>query len=143
MKELTIKAPDGYVIDKDKSTSKEVVFKKVTYPETWEEYLATTGSKYVITVNGVVTTTTDKFTFVMPSLESAEKLRAFAKLVALNEVWTKDCQIDPDTCYSIYMNGSYPLPINIRGTFNFPNLDTAEKFINCFKDLLMEAKGLY
>lgn len=134
-------APVGYVLDKENSTSKEVVFKKVTCPETWEEYLATTGSKYVITVNGVVPT--DKVTFAMHSLESAEKLIAFAKLVALNEVWTKDCQIDPYTCYSIYMAGSYPLPINVKGVFNFPDLDTTEKFINCFKDLLMEAKGLY
>lgn len=42
-KKLKINIPEGYEIDKEKSTFEEIVFKKVEYPfsklpKTWEEY---------------------------------------------------------------------------------------------------------
>ena len=38
-KEIKIEVPQGYVIDKEKSTFEKIVFKKIdNRPKTWEEY---------------------------------------------------------------------------------------------------------
>lgn len=40
MKELKIEVPEGYEIDKEKSTFEKIVFKKikVELPKTWDEF---------------------------------------------------------------------------------------------------------
>ena len=46
-KEIKIEVPQGYVIDKEKSTFEKIVFKKIdNRPKTWEEYCKLTKGIY-------------------------------------------------------------------------------------------------
>lgn len=59
-KKLKINIPEGYEIDKEKSTFEEIVFKKVEdpftkLPKNWEEYCECTKKMYILLLEGFFT----------------------------------------------------------------------------------------
>ena len=144
-KELKIEVPQGYEIDRQKSTFEKIVFKKIPEnPKTWEEYCKLTKgsySNYASTTNMVNkdrhTGAYNEFT----TKERAEQFVALGKLLQLRDYWVKGY----DTfSYVVWSNsrsmvsvchwcGVNPYPLT------FPTQEMAEEFKECFEDLIKQA----
>ena len=144
-KELKIEIPQGYEIDRQKSTFEKIVFKKIPEnPKTWEEYCKLTkgiNSNYASTTNMVYK---DRYTGAyneFATKERAEQFIALGKLLQLRDYWVKGY----DTfSYVVWSNsrsmvsvchwcGVNPYPLT------FPTKEMAEEFKECFPDLLKKA----
>ena len=144
-KELKIEVPEGYEIDRQKSTFEKIIFKKIPEnPKTWEEYCKLTKgscSNYASTTNIVnkdrYTGTYNEFT----TKERAEQFIALGKLLQLRDYWVKGYDtfsyiVWSDNCsivYVCYWAGVTPYPLT------FPTKEMAEEFKNCFSDLIKQA----
>ena len=144
-KELKIEVPEGYEIDRQKSTFEKIIFKKIPdNPKTWEEYCKLTKgsySNYASTTNIVnkdrYTGTYNEFT----TKERAEQFIALGKLLQLRDYWVKGYDtfsyiVWSDNCsivYVCYWAGVTPYPLT------FPTKEMAEEFKNCFSDLIKQA----
>lgn len=151
MKELKINVPDGYEIDKDKSTFENIVFKKkVILPKSWDDM----GSVDGFAVNGqdvvgsrmlyLKSTNTNLF----KTMEQAEAAIALAKLSQLRDVYREGW--DPDWAsrsekYCITFNDHNPV---IEMSFidhrflSFPHARTAKTFLENFSEIIEQAKPL-
>ena len=151
-KELKIEIPQGYEIDKEKSTFENIVFKKIasSRPKSWKEYIDKVHPSYSIDENG-----NPKFWCMPESFGDTrlfftnriltEKIIAYAKLLALRENWVKEMPFDK-LKFIIAWNefGVDVFPTESpEGRLIFPTKEMAEEFIKCFQDLLEEAEGLY
>ena len=91
-KELKIEVPQGYEIDRQKSTFEKIIFKKIPEnPKTWEEYCSLMKGTTVyytncntITVSGF-SDAHDKFV----NKKRAEQFIALGKLLQLRDYWVK------------------------------------------------------
>ena len=149
-KKLKINIPEGYKIDKEKSTFEEIVFKKIEdpfakLPKTWEEYCKLTKgsySNYASTANIVnkdrYTGTYNEFT----TKERAEQFIALGILLQLRDYWVGDWKINSDNIYVIYKNVIMAAMPNSDFPLTFPTREMAKEFKNCFKDLIKEAYPL-
>ena len=145
-KELKIKIPKGYEIDRQKSTFEKIVFKKIPEnPKTWEEYCKLTkgiNSNYANATTNIVYK--DRYTGAyneFATKERAEQFIALGKLLQLRDYWVKGY----DTfSYVVWSNsrsmvsvchwcGVNPYPLT------FPTKEMAEEFKNCFSDLIKQA----
>ena len=145
-KELKIEVPQGYEIDRQKSTFEKIVFKKIPEnPKTWEEYCKLTkgiNSNYANATTNIVYK--DRYTGAyneFATKERAEKFIALGKLLQLRDYWVKGY----DTfSYVVWSNsrsmvsvchwcGVNPYPLT------FPTKEMAEEFKNCFSDLIKQA----
>ena len=147
-KEIKIEVPQGYEIDKEKSTFEKIVFKKIPEnPKTWEDYCKLTKgsrSNYATTTNMVnkdrYTGTYNEFT----TKERADQFIALGKLLQLRDYWVKGYNtfsyiVWSDNCsivYVCYWGGVTPYPLT------FPTKEMAEEFKNCFSDLIKQAYPL-
>ena len=148
-KELKIEVPQGYEIDRQKSTFEKIVFKKIPEnPKTWEEYCKLTkgiNSNYANATTNMVykdrhTGAYNEFT----TKERAEQFIALGKLLQLRDYWVKGY----DTfSYVVWSNsrsmvsvchwcGVNPYPLT------FPTKEMAEEFKDCFSDLIKQAYPL-
>ena len=146
-KELKIEIPQGYEIDRQKSTFEKIIFKKIPEnPKTWEEYCSLMKGKTVyytncntITVSGF-SDAHDKFV----KKKRAEQFIALGKLLQLRDYWVKgysefryavygDCLDCPAIC-DWRDNIHYPL--------TFPTNEIAKEFKDCFSDLIKQASPL-
>ena len=147
-KELKIEVPEGYEIDKEKSTFEKIIFKKIPEnPKTWEEYCKLTkgsDSNYASTTNMV---NKDRYTGSyneFATKERAEQFIALGKLLQLRDYWVKGY----DTfSYIVWSN-------NVRRVFvcdrygvtpnplTFPTKEMAEEFKDCFSDLIKQASPI-
>ena len=145
-KELKIEVPEGYEIDKEKSTFEKIIFKKIPEnPKTWEEYCKLTKgshSNYANATTNMVykdrhTGAYNEFT----TKERAEQFIALGKLLQLRDYWVKgyiefryavygDCLDCPVVC-NWRDNIHYPL--------TFPTEEMAIEFKDCFYDLIQQA----
>ena len=150
-KELKIEIPQGYEIDKEKSTFEKIIFKKIdSRPKTWKEYLDKVKPSYSINEYGNVNywVNVEKFgdnRLFFDNKNLAEKVIAYAKLLALREDWVKDMLFD-ELKFIIAWNelGVDVFPTKApKGRLSFPTKEMAEEFLNCFRDLIGKAKGLY
>ena len=146
-KELKIEVPQGYEIDRQKSTFEKIVFKKIPEnPKTWEEYCSLMKGKTVyytncnnITVSGF-SDAHDKFV----NKKRAEQFIALGKLLQLRDYWVKGYDtfsyiVWSDNCsrvYVCYWAGTTPYPLT------FPTKEMAEEFKDCFSDLIKQAYPL-
>lgn len=161
-KELKIQIPDGYEIDKEKSTFEKIVFKKKknTKPRSWEEYCKKSKGKslYSINENGINREIGIDYAFreldpsvknTLPSKELAEAFLAMMQLMSLRQAWIGDWKPDWkdetrlkwDIIFlqnQVYVDGTF---IKSR-ILSFPTKEMAEDFMNCFRDLLEIAKPL-
>ena len=146
-KELKIEVPQGYEIDRQKSTFEKIVFKKIPEnPKTWEDYCSLMKGKTIHYP--------DYYYIILRSFEDAynmfateERARQFialGKLLQLRDYWAKGY----DTfSYVVWSNsrsmvsvchwcGVNPYPLT------FPTKEMAEEFKDCFYDLIKQAYPL-
>lgn len=151
-KELKVQIPEGYEIDKVKSTFENIVFKKivVTHPKSWKEYLYKVQPTYYIDRPGHVNPSGVPEVFGDNRLcfynrELAEKVIAYAKLLSLREEWVKGKEMDTYRyIITLCNNKPYIFSTEVEATrLSFPTKEMGEEFIDCFRDLLEKAKGLY
>ena len=150
-KKLKINIPEGYEIDKEKSTFEEIVFKKVEdsfskLPKTWEEYCKRTKgytSYYGYSINGnTYETKFDGFYNEFFTKERVKQYVALGKLLQLRDYWVGDCKINSDNIYVIYKNVIMAVVHNNDFPLAFPTREMAKEFKNCFENLIKEAYPL-
>ena len=152
-KKLKINIPEGYEIDKEKSTFEEIVFKKVEdpfskLPKTWEEYCKRTKgctSYYGDPIDdNTHETKSSKFYNEFSTKERAKQYIALGRLLQLRDYWVKGYDkfsyiVWSDNCkmvYVCYWAGVTPYPLT------FPTKEMAEEFKDCFEDLIKQAYPL-
>ena len=153
MKELKINVPEGYEIDKDKSTFENIVFKKKNeLPENWEDLETIEG--YWVGANCEIIQLNSGGAFfvnknVFKTKEQAQASLALAQLSQLRDVyrqgWEPDwgCRETLKHCIIFYNN---ELHIDDFYTYHeflsFQDIETAELFLKNFRDLIEQAKPL-
>lgn len=156
-KKLKINIPEGYEIDKEKSTFEEIVFKKVdsfsNLPETWEEYCKQTKgceSYFHTRYPKPCIRKSPSFDGVYCEFSTEERVKqyvALGKLIQLRDYWTNNWKSDRDS-FIVYTARFEPTLIKVGRSLGtnyplaFPTEQMAKKFKECFKDLLIEASPL-
>ena len=157
-KKLKINIPKGYEIDKEKSTFEEIVFKKVEdplakLPKTWEEYCKRTKgctSYYGYSINGnTYETKFDGFYNEFFTKERVKQYVALGKLLQLRDYWVSNLKNNSNNFVAaIYHFDGEIVNTNVSKkrsssySLTFPTREIAQKFIECFKDLMKEAYPL-
>ena len=145
-KELKIEVPQGYKIDRQKSTFEKIVFKKIhENPKTWEEYCKRTKGYTSYygdpTDDNTHETKFSKFYNEFSTKERAKQYIALGRLLQLRDYWVEGYDkfsyiVWSDNCrmvYVCYWAGVTPYPLT------FPTKEMAEEFKDCFSDLLKKA----
>lgn len=160
--ELTIEIPEGYCIDKSKSTFEKIVFKKKENikPKSWGEYCEQqqTNNKpgyYLISESCRIQETSwdgcyiqNEWKNVLPSKELAEAFLAMMQLVSLRQSWIGDWKpdwnsFDKTKWVIIYNRNEFKVCLyGVPRVLSFPTKGMAKDFMNTFKDLLNVAKPL-
>ena len=155
MKELKIEVPQGYEIDKEKSTFEKIVFKKikVELPKTWEEFCEQTpiGPEYFITEFSSIANTdlikrdynTDKN--LLSTKEDAEAHLALIQLHRLRDIYRQGwTEYSDGHSYNIIVerNTLYVSDCYKQRFLSFQSWEIAEKFLIKFRDLIEKAKDL-
>ena len=143
-KELKIEVPQGYEIDKQKSTFEKIIFKKIPEnPKTWEDYCSLMKGKTVyytncnnITVSGF-SDAHDKFA----TKKRAEQFVALGKLLQLRDYWVKGYSEFRYAVYGDWLDGTAICDWrdNIHYPLTFPTEEMAKEFKECFGDLVKQA----
>lgn len=146
-KELKIEIPQGYEIDRQKSTFEKIVFKKIPEnPKTWEEYCKLTKGSYSNYANATTNMVyKDRYTGAyneFATKERAEQFIALGKLLQLRDYWVGDWKRNSDNIYIIYKNVIMAAVHNSDFPLTFPTRKMAEEFKDCFSDLIKEAYPL-
>ena len=157
-KKLKINIPEGYEIDKEKSTFEEIVFKKVEdplakLPKTWEEYCKRTKD-YISYYCDLIDDDTHEIKFSklyneFSTQKRAKQYIALGKLLQLRDYWVGDWKINSSSLtntYLIYNNEVREIVVaRIYGEnfpLIFPTREMAKEFKNCFENLIKEAYPL-
>ena len=153
MKTQKIVAPEGYEIDREKSTIDEIVFKEIKkqLPQTWEELNTIKGwyvdSYAVLNATYSVPTKKDHKT-IFPTKEQAEASIALAQLSQLRDVYRNGWEPNWDDdswkfCIQPY-NNSFDIILVTHACYflSFPTKEIAQEFLNNFRDLIEQAKPL-
>lgn len=152
-RKLRINIPEGYEIDKEKSTFEEIVFKKVNplsdLPKTWEEYYNCTRCKDVshFWSESLKSYAKGTFTGYYNEFSTKERLQQFialGKLLQLRDYWVGDCSkfnyvllsTKAGLISTVCWSGDISSPIT------FPTREMADDFKKCFSDLIKEAYPL-
>ena len=153
-KEFKIQVPEGYKIDKEKSTFEKIVFKKVEkeLPKSWDDLEIISGfyvdslSRVIKTSGEIYTEENHKNTF--PTKEEAEACIALAQLCQLrdfyNDGWKPDYK-DDNVKYLLYYWGDTITKSHTTGASNlliFKTEKLRDKFLENFEDLIKIAKPL-
>lgn len=150
MKSVKIEVPQGYEIDKEKSTFENIVFKEVKneLPKTWEELQKIKGH-YVSSFSNVCdidgfSSNDLKNTFA--TKEQAEASIALAQLSQLREVYRNGWKPDWNNkmfCIEIYNNkiGTDEY-LHLNHFLSFKDAETRDLFLENFRDLIEQAKPL-
>ena len=152
-KKLKINIPEGYEIDKEKSTFEEIVFKKVEdplakLPKTWKEYCkyAKDCPSYYGNPrkNNIFETRFDGFYNEFFTEERAKQYVSLGKLLQLRDYWVKGYSKFRYAVYGDKLNGTAICDWrdNINHPLTFPTREMAQTFVECFKDLMKEAHPL-
>ena len=142
-KELKIEVPQGYEIDRQKSTFEKIIFKKIPEnPKTWEDYCSLMKGKTVyytncntITVSGF-SDAHDKFV----NKKRAEQFIALGKLLQLRDYWVKGYS---EFRYALFGTKDGISLCDCSGfsaySLIFPTKEMAREFKECFYDLIKQA----
>lgn len=149
-KKLKINIPEGYEIDKEKSTFEEIVFKKIEdpfakLPKTWEEYCKQTKdyvSYFCGSPNSILKSWFEGSYNEFMTEERVKQYVALGKLLQLRDYWVGDWKINSDNIYVIYKNVIIATVHNNDFPLAFPTREMAKEFKNCFEDLIKEAYPL-
>ena len=152
-KKLKINIPEGYEIDKEKSTFEEIVFKKIEdplakLPKTWEEYCKQTKdceSYFHTRYPEPCIRKSPSFDGVYCEFSTEERVKqyvALGRLLQLRDYWVGDWKRNLDNIYVIYKNVIMSAMPNSDFPLTFPTKEMTEEFKNCFEDLIKEAYPL-
>ena len=145
-KEVKIEVPQGYEIDRQKSTFEKIVFKKIPEnPKTWEDYCSLMkGEKVYYTYYDYVII--NDFSDAHNQFSNRERARQFialGQLMQLRDYWVRG-----------YKEFKYALLVTRNGNIlvydwsgyrtyphilTFPTEKMAEEFKECFSDLIKKA----
>lgn len=152
-KKLTISIPEGYEIDKEKSTFEKIIFKPIDSKiRSWEEYMKTPiKDKWAILWSGRANqyTSSTPIKLIEPpiifdSKEEAEAVYALTKLRLLRNQWVGDWKPGDYTWrYAILNTFSRSIAAcQTQATYclEFPTEEMAKDFIETFRPLLEQAK---
>ena len=159
-KELKIDIPEGYEIDKEKSTFEKIVFKKKrTYPKTWEEFCKNTPINeeyYLNQASSIRTITLDHRDYEGDKnvCKTEEEAEAFLALMQLKRLWHEyvdNYSEKVDTYYYIDRFSSIDscdfkvseVCSRRKYLFKFPSEELAKEFLNNFRDLFIKASSLW
>lgn len=146
-KELKIEVPQGYEIDRQKSTFEKIIFKKSPEnPITWEEYCALTkGSpSFYARCNAVDTNCFTSEYNEFSTKKRAEQFIALGRLLQLRDYWVKHSKFKDAIGIFTWSGGlivTNACDIN-DCALTFPTQEMADKFITCFRDLIKQAYPL-
>lgn len=154
-KKLKINIPEGYEIDRENSTFEEIVFKKVedpfsNLPKTWEEYCNQAKDYVSYFWSNPDSITKSCFEGYYDEFMTKERLKqyvALGRLLQLRDYWTNNWKSDEHS-FIVYTARTHSNSIRVgmsSGTnypLAFPTKQMAEKFKDCFNDLLIEASPL-
>ena len=154
-KKLKINIPEGYEIDKEKSTFEEIVFKKVEdpfskLPKTWEEYCKRTKGYTSYygdpTEDDTHETKFDGFYNEFFTKKRVKQYIALGKLLQLRDYWVDDLKNNSNNFVAVIyhfdgeiVNTNVSKKRSSSYSLTFPTKEIAQKFIECFKDLINEA----
>ena len=146
---LKINIPEGYEIDKEKSTFEEIIFKKVEdplakLPKTWEEYCKRTkGYTSYYGDNSLKSYITSLFSEAYNEFSTEERLKqyiALGKLLQLRDYWVGGWKPNlPINPVFAVKNTTVVNLIRITLPLTFPTKEMAEEFKDCFSDLIKQA----
>ena len=147
-KELKIEIPQGYEIDRQKSTFEKIIFKKIPEnPKTWEDYCE------MIRGNTLYYNNCDNRLALsgrfgahngFATKERAEQFIALGKLLQLRDYWVKRIEFKYAIGVYTWADGlivTNKCDIN-EYALTFPTQKMADKFITCFRDLIKQASPL-
>lgn len=147
-KELKIEIPQGYEIDKQKSTFEKIVFKKIdNTPKTWEEYCKLTHNEFSFYAKSNNTINRDYYHCgaynEFSTKERAEQFIALGKLLQLRDYWVRGYKefkytvlVTRDRNILVYNWSGYCTYPHI---LTFPTEKMAEEFKEYFSDLIKKA----
>ena len=154
-RKLKINIPEGYEIDKEKSTFEEIVFKKVEdpsskLPKTWEEYKSCSRDvESYFFYNSLKSIEASSFSGIYNEFLTEERTKqyvALGKLLQLRDYWVGNWKDDSNNSVAVIynLNGEIKnMGLSHKQSLNFPltfpTREMAQKFIECFKDLINEA----
>ena len=149
-KELKIEIPQGYEIDRQKSTFEKIIFKKIPEnPKTWEEYCKLTKGSYSNYTNATSNMVyKDRHTGAyneFSTRERAEQFIALGQLMQLRDYWVRGYKefkyallVTRNGDIIAYDWSGYPTYPHIL-TLTFPTKEMVEDFKDCFSDLIKKA----
>lgn len=151
-KKLKINIPEGYEIDREKSTFEEIIFKKVEdplakLPKTWEEYCKQTKD-YVSYLwsspNSIISSWFEGSYNEFSTKERVKQYVALGKLLQLRDYWVKGYSEFRYAVYGDRLDGTAICDwrVNSNHPLTFPTKEIAEKFKECFGDLIKKAYPL-
>ena len=145
-KELKIKIPKGYEIDRQKSTFEKIVFKKIEHrkPTTWKEYCkyAKDCPSYYGNPrkNNIFETRFDGFYNEFFTEERAKQYVSLGKLLQLRDYWVKGYS---EFRYALFGTKDGISLCDCSGFYayslTFPTKEMEKEFKDCFSDLIKQA----
>lgn len=154
-KSITINVPDGYEAKWNEETGEIDVVKKNVKPRSWEEYCESRDASEVFyVINPYSEIMQQRYQFehggrnLIGSWEEAEAFLAMMQLRALRKSWVGEWEPDWEVRsekYAIIQEvGKIVVTTSYRvsSPISFPDLDMANDFLGCFKELFETAKIL-
>lgn len=145
-KEVKIEVPQGYEIDKEKSTFEKIVFKKINNtPKTWEEYCSLMEGKkvYHTSCNYIIISSFSDAHNMFSTKERAKQFIALGQLIQLRDYWVRGYKefkyallvTRNENILAYDWSGYHTYP----HILTFPTKEMAEEFKECFSDLIKKA----
>ena len=151
-KKLKINIPEEYEIDRDNSTFEEIVFKKIEdpfskLPKTWEEYCKQTKeyvSYFGSNPDSIIKSWFEGYYNEFETKERVKQFVALGRLLQLRDYWVKGYSEFRYAVYGDRLDGTAICDWrdNINHPLTFPTREMAQKFVECFKDLMKKAHPL-
>lgn len=151
-KEFKIQVPEGYEIDREKSTFEKIVFKIKELPRSWEDLYMIKGwfvenGSDIYEFDNCFTTSKNRNLF--PTKEEAEACLALAQLCQLrdryNDGWKPDWEngMEIKWCIELFKGNIYEnTQIYFNKILTFKRKELRDKFLENFRDLIEIAKPL-
>ena len=153
-----INIPEGYEIDKEQSNDRRIVLKKIENKRarSWKEYCEKMKGKNSYFYNNAIRRIVDSQFGSEPVLsefedmEDVETLEAFSKLLRLRKDWVgknwkpdwKNDNVAKFTIISAENEISKGEHYKVGSSMSFPTEEMRDEFLDCFIDLLEQAKSL-
>lgn len=152
-----INIPEGFEIDKEQSNDRQIVLRKIGRPRTWEEYCEKMKGKDSYFFNETLQEVRcsnfgEKGAFVSEFVddEDVEAIVAFSKLRKLRRYWIgknwkpdwKNDNVAKFTIITAENEISKGEHYKVNSSMSFPTEEMRDEFLDCFKDLLEQAKSL-